>query len=204
METAIRYTHLASVILFLLLYLVKTIMLLGNSTALKGFTKATRVPEMIISFLFLGTGVYMLTKLPEINMLMWIKIACVLASIPLAIVGFKKGNKALASVALLLIIGAYGLAEMSKMKRINGGDMNVSNPNNENDGQAIYTANCKGCHGEDGSLGMSGAADLSKSVMDANNMMVVIKEGKGNMQAFDKLSDAQVQAVIKYVQGLKK
>ena|ERR1051326_2150640 len=204
MDTAIKYTHLASVIIFLLLYLVKTVMLLGNSGALKGFTKATRVPEMIISFLFLGTGVYMLTKLPEINMLMWIKIGCVLASIPLAIVGFKKGNKALATVALLLIVGAYGLAEMSHKKLATG---STDNKNESLDGKALYMNNCAKCHGEDGALGAMGAADLSKTPMDEHNMEVTIREGKGvSMPAYnaDMLSDAQVQAVIKYVQGLKK
>src|SRR5690349_15874804 len=109
MDKAIFYTHLTSVIIFMVIYLVKIILLLANSTErLRSFTKMVKVPEMIVSFLFLGTGVYMLTQLPAINMFMWIKIACVLASIPLAVVGFRKGNKALAVLAVLLIVGSYG------------------------------------------------------------------------------------------------
>jgi uncharacterized membrane protein SirB2 len=202
MDSAVKYTHLTSVILFLVLYLVKTILLLANSTErLKAMTRVTRVPEMIISFLFLITGIYLLVKLPVINMLMWIKIACVLASIPLAVVGFKRGNKALASVAMLLIIGAYGLAEMSHKKMMTG-DNNITSASS---GKDIYMNNCAVCHGEDGKAGKMGAADLSASAMDKNTMFGTIKSGKGTMSGFDGvLTDEQINEVIDYVQTLKK
>ncbi len=110
-------THLVSVILFLLIYVIKTVLLLGNSKEnLARFTKVLKVPEMIISVLFLGTGIYMITKVPVISTLLIIKLVCVAAAIPVAIIGFKKGNKVLAVFSLLLIISAYGLAEMHKTR----------------------------------------------------------------------------------------
>lgn len=200
MDNAIKYTHLTSVILFMLIYIIKTVMLLMNKNeGLRSFTKMVKVPEMIVSFLFLGTGIYMLTQIPVINMFMIIKIVCVFASIPLAVIGFKKGNKALAALSLLLIIGAYGLAEISHKKMITG-DVTVSG-----NGKDIYTANCAKCHGDDGKAGIMGAADLSNSSMDPNTMFGTIKGGKGNMTGYDGiLTDAQIYAVIEYVKGLKK
>ena len=81
METGIRHTHLLTVILFLAIYLIKTVLLLMNKEeALAKFSKIFKVPEMIISFLFLGTGIYMMIQLPEIKSLLIITISviCVL------------------------------------------------------------------------------------------------------------------------------
>jgi len=211
MYTAISYTHIISVILFLLIYLIKTILLLGNKEEnLAKFTKTVKVPEMIISTLFLATGIYMLTQIPEHNVLLIIKIVLVLASIPLAIVGFKKKNKALAVISLLFLIGAYGLAEVSKKKRLNpvAGQENTVAPdaNGAVDAHAIYTANCTKCHGEDGKAGLLGASDLSVSTMDANAMLEIVKSGKnGTMPAFaGALTDEQIGAVVGYIETLKK
>ena len=75
MEIGIRHTHLLTVILFLLIYLIKTFLLLTNKNEnLEKFTKVVKVPEMIISTLFLGTGIYLLTQIPEIKSLLIIKI----------------------------------------------------------------------------------------------------------------------------------
>src|ERR1700741_142838 len=115
------HTHILVVTLFLLLYLVKTILLLSNrNDLLQKFSKMFRIPEMIISTLFLVTGIYLALQLPfggKYDYLFWIKIAMVLASIPIAVVGFKKSNKILAALSLLLITGSYGLAEVYGKKK---------------------------------------------------------------------------------------
>ncbi len=202
MYQAIFYTHLVSVNLFLLIYLIKTILLLSNKNeGLRKFTKTVKVPEMIISFLFLLTGVYMLTQIPEIKSMMIIKIVLVLASIPLAVIGFKKGKKALALISLLLIVGAYGLAEMSKKQKSK--TVEQVEPTSVN-GQEIYSENCVSCHGSDGALGLSGATDLSVSVLELNARIEIIKNGKSPMQPFNGiLSEEQIKAVAEYTETLK-
>jgi cytochrome c553 len=203
MYKGIFYTHLISVNLFLLIYLTKTIMLLSNKhEKLASFTKAVKVPEMIISALFLLTGIYMLTQVPSINTMLIIKIILVFASIPLAIVGFKKQKKALAVISLVMIIAAYGLAEMSK-KQKSGTD--VSTETSVVNGHDIFMANCASCHGADGKLGLMGSPDLTASTMDLNARIEIIKNGKAPMTGFDgSLSDEQIKAVAEYTESLKK
>jgi uncharacterized membrane protein SirB2 len=198
----IFYTHLVSVVSFLLIYLIKTILLLSNKEdALTKFTKSVKVPEMIVSTLFLLSGIYLLTQVPSINMFLIIKIIIVFASIPLAVIGFKKKNKGLAVVSFILIVAAYGLAEMSKKKS----SKVVTSNTVATTGEGIYTANCSRCHGDDGKLGLAGAVDLSMSTMDLVTKVNVITNGKnGIMPAYGMLGEEQIQAVAAYTETLKK
>lgn len=204
MYKGIFYTHLISVNIFLLIYLVKTILLLANKEeVLAKFTKALKVPEMIVSTLFLVTGIYMLTQIPEIKSMMIIKIVMVFASIPLAVIGFKKKKKILALLSLLLIIGAYGLAEMSKKQKSAAPAETIVNT--AGSGHDIFMANCMKCHGEDGKLGLMGSKDLTLSVMDLTAKIEVIKKGKGAMTGFEGvLTEEQIKAVAEYTESLKK
>ena len=204
MFKAIFYTHLISVNLFLLIYLVKTILLLANKNeGLAKITKILKVPEMIISTLFLLTGIYMLTQIPtsEITTLMIFKIIAVIVAIPLAIIGFKKKNKALAVLSFLLIVGAYGMAEMSKKQKSKSlEDLSQSTI----DGKELYTTACVSCHGADGKLGMMGAHKFSESTMDLAARIEIIKKGKALMKPFGgKLTDEQIKAVAEYTETLK-
>jgi uncharacterized membrane protein SirB2 len=203
MATGMLHTHLLSVILFLLLYLVKTFLLVANKEeALAKFSKATRIAEMIISTLFLITGIYLLTIVPEIKSLLIIKIVIVFASIPIAIIGFKKKNKALAVISLLMIITAYGLAEMSKKQK----STSMQNITVEtNDGKELYEASCISCHGSDGKLMLAGAKDLSISTISMEEKKNIIKNGKNLMTGFGTmLTDEQIAAVATYVESFKK
>ena len=114
MYSGILLTHQISVTLFLLIYLLKTILLLSDKReVLVTFTKKVKVFEMIVSALFLITGIYLAMQLPfnsRYDYLFWIKLVMVFASIPIAIIAFKKGNKILAALSLLLITGSYGIA----------------------------------------------------------------------------------------------
>jgi uncharacterized membrane protein SirB2 len=209
MYKGIFYTHLISVILFLLIYVVKTIlMLMNNEAGLSKFTKSVKVPEMIVSTLFLLTGIYMLIQIPEVKSLLIIKIIVVFASIPVAVIGFKKRNKALAVLSLVMIIAAYGLAEMSKKQKsasVPDESNVIALPSTPADGHDIFMANCTSCHGENGKLGLTDAADLSASTLDLNTRVEIIKNGKGTMNGFGSiLSDAQIKAVAEYTETLKK
>ncbi len=79
------------------------------------------------------------------------------------------------------------------------------------DAAALWSQHCASCHGKDGSgnttMGKKlGVKDYSKdqgfSDAEATN---VIKNGQGKMKGYkDKLSDANVKALVAYVRSLKK
>jgi mono/diheme cytochrome c family protein len=193
--------HYVSVTLFFIHYVIKTILLLANKQdTLTKYTKPTRIPEMIISFAFLVTGIYMLTQMGEIKNMLWIKVLLVLASIPLAVIGFKRNNKIFAALSLLLITASYGLAEMSKKpKKVQGVVANSL------DGKAIFDANCASCHGVDGKAMLAGAKDLTVSTLSHDEYLSVITKGKNSMAAYEKiLSQEQIEAVAVYTESFKK
>ena len=210
MYKALFYTHLISVNIFLFAYLIKTILLVANKKeALAKFSKAFKVPEMIISTLFLLSGIYLLVQMGATKLLI-IKICFVFASIPLAIIGFKKSNKVLAVIAMLLIIMAYGFAEMNKKKidkqtiAPSVADVNSPNYDIKKHGEAIYTAYCQSCHGMNGTNG-SGGADLTISKKSFEEMKAQIKSGSMSMPPFkDIMSEQEISAVVAYIVTFKK
>jgi cytochrome c5 len=197
MADAISLTHRITVTLFFLIYVIKTVLLLSNrQDLLQKFTKATKVAEMIVSALFLITGVYLMTLLPKIPAMLWIKIALVLGSIPVAVIGFKKGNKILAALSLLMITASYGLAEVQKKKREKGEVVATTNV----DGMEIYNAKCTLCHGDNGKAGLSGASDLSATTLSVDSMKQIILHGRNLMVPVD-VTDEQAAAVAAYVES---
>lgn len=207
MYTGLAHTHKLVVTLFLLIYLIKTVLLLsGKEESLAKFTKKIKVPEMIISTLFLITGAIMLTKLPEWTTFFIIKLVAVLVAIPTAIVGFKKANKALAIFSLLCIFTAYGMGEAHKAKIKKGNPVVLdSSMDTMQKGKAIYLAKCVMCHGDDGQLGKGGAKNLQESVLTSDEKYNIIKNGKNLMAAYqNELSEEELKAVTAYVETLKK
>lgn len=198
MYKGILHTHYLVVTLFLLIYVVKTILLLGNRTdLLQKFTKAVKVPEMIVSALFLITGIYLMTQIPfggKFDYLFWIKLVMVLASIPIAIIGFKRSNKVMAALSLLLITGSFGLAEVYHKKKGMADNTGIA----ANDGKALYEANCRLCHGDDGKLGLTGAKDLTATTLDVNAIKEIILHGKNTMAPVA-VNDEQAQSIADYV-----
>jgi|ERR1043165_252765 mono/diheme cytochrome c family protein len=204
MFTGLLHSHKLFVLLFLVHYIIKLVLLLMNrSEQLAKYTKVTKVPEMILSAGFLITGIWMLVSGSQLTNLLIIKIVCVFASIPLAIIGFKKSNKALAFVAVALIVAAYGLAEVNK-KAKTGPKVDTSSIGDPIEaGKLIYTNSCANCHGGDGKQGTNGAKDLSVTQLSAEDQKALIRAGKNSMPAYKELSDEQVDAVVKYVATLK-
>ncbi len=211
MYKALFYTHLVSVNIFLFAYLIKTILLVANKKeALAKFTKAFKVPEMIISTLFLATGIYLLMQMGTTKLLI-IKICVVLVSIPVAIVGFKKGNKVLAVLSMLMIISAYGLAEMNK-KRIEKqtidpalSDTNAFNYDIQKHGEALYNAYCVNCHGAEGHNGVGGGADLTISKKSFKEMADQIRTGSSSMAPYKNvMNEQEISAVVTYIVTFKK
>lgn len=190
MFSTILKIHSISVTIFFLIYFIKTLLLLSNAKdKLDKFKSYTKVLEMIVSTLFLITGIYLITQIPEIKSILIIKLILVAASIPLAVIAYKKYNKILALFSFMFIVAAYGLAEMSRTKKVSS---EVA------DGKSIYESSCAVCHGNDGKLGMAGASDLSQTTLNQQEIVNVILNGKNAMPKVQ-MSDEQANAAAEYV-----
>lgn len=215
MYTSILQVHKLVVILFLLLYVVKTFLLLNNKKELlEQVKKYTKITEMIISFTFLATGLYLLVVGVETtSMFQWIKFVAVFASIPLAVIGFKRNSKPLAALSLALIFGAYGLAEVNKSRRVTKkiiAENIIAEPTQAMydmslHGKAIFNNYCIVCHGEDGKSGLNGAKDLAISTLTDEEVKKIILNGKNGMSPYKKvLSEQELSAVMNHVKNLRK
>ncbi|MEZ4776997.1 MAG: SirB2 family protein [Bacteroidia bacterium] len=213
MYTGLLHTHRLVVILFLIIYLIKIVLLLLNKKeSLDSFTKKFRIPEMIVSGLFLLTGIGLLVKTAAISPMLIGKIVLVLAAIPLAVVGFRKQNKLLATLSVVLLIAVYGLAEMDKtgvsvqpLATEIITDPSATGYDAIAHGKALFERNCIVCHGAAGNMQGSGAKDLTISELDATAMKTLVLKGKNAMPAYEKFYSApEIDAVVQYVRTLKK
>ncbi len=209
---ALYHTHKLVVILFILIYFTKAIMLLiGNREALEKFKRKIKIPEAVISALFFITGLIMLKNIAVFNMIFAIKLILVVLAIPLAVVAYKKEQKLLGVLAVVVLLGAYGLAEFYKASFAKKHTIEnvVTNPGEPGydilaHGKALYQAQCSVCHGDDGRAGRSGAKDLSVSTKTDKEITSLIKTGKNTMPPMDKLFDeAELNALTAYVKSLR-
>ncbi len=70
-------------------------------------------------------------------------------------------------------------------------------------GKAIFNMNCTLCHGRDGKAGLNGAKDLTASTLTAEEMMAIVKNGKGAMAPYKQVLSAQeIEAVVTYIRTL--
>ena len=81
-----------------------------------------------------------------------------------------------------------------------------SKPLSQTEAKNLYMLNCASCHGEDGTLKASNAADLSVSVMKPAEIEKTIRFGndKGMMPYGEILSKPQVDGLVEFVQTLRK
>jgi cytochrome c6 len=78
-------------------------------------------------------------------------------------------------------------------------------------GGKLYEQNCISCHGKKGTLGVSGATDLSQSQKTLEEKIAFIKSGSGDgiMQPYGvdnggHLSDEEVEKIADYIETLVK
>ena len=205
MYTGLKHLHLLLVVLFVISILVKAILLFVNQEKFENYRNKTKVPEIIISVLFLVTGILMLVmKSANVHALFWVKIAMVFAGIPLGIIGFKKKAKIPAMLAAFLFIMAYGVSEMAAKKAVvTTVEVDENLLGTSEHGAALYEKNCVTCHGSAGAKQLGGATDLSASDLSELDAITVIGEGRKSMPAFKALSAEEIQAISKYIQTLK-
>ena len=196
MATGILHSHYLFVALFTFIYLVKTILLLSDKDELlEKFRKKARITEMAVSFGFLATGIYLLLQLPFILALLIVKIVLVLLSIPLAVIGYKKKNKLLATLSFFVIVVSFGLSHKAKDAKA-GTKISAAN------GKEIFEDKCTLCHGSDGKLGINGAKDLSVTQMNHAGIVETVTNGKNSMAAYKSvLTTEQIDAVASYIES---
>jgi mono/diheme cytochrome c family protein len=212
MYTALFHTHRLVVSIFVALYFIKMILLLMNKTErLNIFRKWTKVPEIIVSVLFLVTGVWMIVLKQEITTPQYFKFVAIIAAIPCGVIGFGRGNKILGVLSFVLLVAAYGIAEAGK-KFIPKVDLSPTVITDENaegydqirHGSAIYTQYCKTCHGADGQLSAAGAMDLTASNLSRADIIDVTLNGRRTMPPFKSvLSQSEAEAVAAYTESLR-
>ncbi len=107
------------------------------------------------------------------------------------------------AVGMLLVSCSSG-SESGKVTEMTEADQNK--PLTQEEVQGIYTINCVSCHGVDGKLKGSGAADLSISTMPDAKILETINKGndKGMMPYEDMLSDREREGLVEYVKSLRK
>ena len=201
--------HRIVVSLFLLHYVWKGFLLLSDKKdTLAGYTAKTRIAEMILALLFLASGIYLIFKGPALSVLMYVKVGLVFASIPLAIIGFKRGKKPLAIIAILFLVASYGLAEMNKAKfaKADKAPMDTSKAVGPIEiGKVVYIAKCFACHGDKGDAGLAGAKNLRITTLTDDQQKEIIKNGKSGtgISAFPDLTDDQLTGLVAYIKTLK-
>jgi cytochrome c553 len=202
MDIGMRHLHVTAVVLLLFFILFKTILLLVNKTVLLDkIRNTTKIIDILLGVVAVGTGVYLLTLKLNVESYIWVKILTVLVAIPLGIVGLKRHKKPLAVLSVLLIIYAFGVGETHSFK-FKRDQFTVTNTDQA--GREIYQTLCVECHGADGKKGLYKAPDLTESVLSGAETTARILYGKGIMKGYkNELNDQQVQEVIEYISTLR-
>ncbi len=213
MYTGLTHTHVLMSALFLFALLLKTVFLLsGNDEMLERFKRKFKIPEIIVDSLMLLTGIYLAfsSGWTTHGSWFWIKMAAFLAAVPMSVIAFKKQNKAMALLSLLLLLYAYGISETKspvfnkKAALVSDETPAVAEGDNLVEaGAAIFHLDCARCHGNDGRGGKSGAPNLRESKMTAEEVMARIRKGKNAMPGYEGyLDDKQIEALAAYIGSL--
>ncbi|MFK7901073.1 MAG: hypothetical protein AB8B61_09995 [Cyclobacteriaceae bacterium] len=108
--------HSGIIQLYLLFIVFKVVLLFVNKPLLVTVRNKTKIVDMVLGVAILVTGALVLS-LRDWNIPTWlaVKIALALASIPVAIIAFKKENKILAVISILLMISTYYIGLMKSL-----------------------------------------------------------------------------------------
>ena len=72
-------------------------------------------------------------------------------------------------------------------------------------GAQLFSTYCVLCHGDDGRLGLSGAKDLAASMLSREDMILVVRNGRGAMMGYGRvLTESEIGLVVDHVRSLEK
>ncbi len=205
MHTGILHTHALATGVFLLLMLVFAFLLFaGKKNALTTLLGKTRIIRIAIGVLVLSSGLYLaFTSAYVQTPWFFVKTGLFLAAIPLAAVGLRKRSGGIVLISCLIFVYIYGSSE----KR----SLTFSDPSNSGSVSSFsgaveyFSANCSNCHGSDGKAQLSGAKDLSISVMSDEEIRNIISSGKGTMREYKSvLNPGQISKMAEFVRSLRK
>lgn len=105
---------------------------------------------------------------------------------------------------LLVMVASCGSGTTEPVKSAT--PLEESEPMGLEESKDIFVLQCASCHGMDGKLGSSGAADLSVSKMDDAAILKTILDGndKGMMPYRDILSPREADGLVVFVKTLRK
>ncbi len=219
MQTGMLHSHVLLVTLFVLSYFIKTILYFSNRGAFDKYLKVMKVPEMVISFLFLATGIYLAIQLESMQPWFIAKLVGVALVIPMSIIGYKKEIKPMILLAGVLLLYIYGISETRSPTFVKAKDETIVTDTLSADydimehGKALYDGRvgnvsgkaCVHCHGENGDLGSEGALNLQMSELEVEQRMMIIANGTSLMPPYaDQLSEQEMRAVATYLNTFTK
>lgn len=98
-------------------------------------------------------------------------------------------------ISMILVQSCGSSASGNESNSSNGGVVS---------GEQVYSDNCLICHGKDGKAQMSGATDLSTSVLTHDATVEVVTHGRNGMRPFgSQLSKNEIDAVVKHIETLR-
>jgi cytochrome c6 len=170
---------------------------------------------MVLATLMLGTGIYLMVRQGQtigIQPYVWVKIMAVLASIPLGVMGSKRGSVALTGFAFLLLAGVMGLSySKPAFLRRSSAPVIAGSPAvagldmaKVEAGQVLFEQQCTRCHGGDGTAGLQKAANLATSRMADSDIATILRQGKGVMPSNPDLTPEQIDQLKEYLHFLRK
>lgn len=204
--------HVWAVRIFACYFLIKLLVLFfTKSESYQRFRKLTMVPEMILSSVFLLTGIYLAFNSGSIGSGSWftVKVAAIVACIVFGVIGFRKENKIMAVISVAFLVYAYGVAETHSLnfrKPVSETttDSTKNSSSEKLSAAQLYSSNCASCHGTDGKAGLSGATDLSTSALATEDALSVVRDGRNTMPAFGQsLTKEQTKSLIDFILTLR-
>jgi mono/diheme cytochrome c family protein len=101
-------------------------------------------------------------------------------------------------------VASCGPQAPNQAPRLEQKGMTLPDPGDNPLGKEVYVTHCKLCHGLDGQMGGSGAANLAISLLSEDEAKAVIAKGRNLMAAYEnRLSQEELDAVTRYIQLFK-